>query len=143
MIYSLTDTDFTPEAADEDNVAPEPADDESDAGGEIEVEDEDIEEAEEVVDNEEADDMFDPIAEARRAFKRFDADGNGTLNTKELFKALLLTGTFMKRKKVRKLIKKYDKDGSGSLSFEEFIKLPGVIPVDRGGAPPGDDDDDD
>lgn len=143
VIYSLTDTDFTPEAADEDKIAPEPADDESDAGGEIEVEDEDIDEAEEVVDHEEADDMFDPIAEARRAFNRFDIDGNGTLNTKELFKALLLTGTFMKRKKVRKLIKKYDEDGSGSLSFEEFIKLPGVIPVDRGGTPSDHDDDED
>ena len=37
---------------------------------------------------------------------------------RELNKALLLNGTFMKLRKLKKLMRKFDVDGSGSLSFE-------------------------
>jgi hypothetical protein len=37
---------------------------------------------------------------------------------RELNKALLLNGTFMKLRKLKKLMRKFDEDGSGSLSFE-------------------------
>ena len=95
-----------------------PDGDESEGEVEIEEEDEDIDEAEEAVDPEEAEDLFDPVAEARRAFNRYDKDGSGQLDTKELFRAMLLNGTFKKPRKIKKIIRKFDADGSGQLSFE-------------------------
>ena len=99
-IYGLTETDFTPEP--EEDEAPlyerylalcrlvfrqvksshvcvcvcdrTPEDDEE---PDIEVEEDDVEEAGEGVD---ISDMFDPLAEARKAFNMFDSDGSGSLN---------------------------------------------------------------
>lgn len=133
VIYSLTDTDFTPDDEDDEaELIPDRDEDESDDDG-IESEEEELEDNEDEIDQDEADDMFDPIAEARRAFNRFDKDGSGELDTKELFRAMLMNGTFKKPRKIRKIIRKFDEDGSGKLSFEEFIRIPGMIPKDYGG----------
>lgn len=75
-----------------------------------------------------SEDMFDPLAEARKAFNMFDADGSGTLNIRELNRALLLNGTFLRKPQLQQLMRKYDSDHSGTLSFEEFCRLPGVLP---------------
>lgn len=50
---------------------------EDDEEPDIEVEEDDVEEAGEGVD---ISDMFDPLAEARKAFNMFDSDGSGSLN---------------------------------------------------------------
>lgn len=92
-IYGLTDTDFTPEVKDDEDALFErtPEDDEE---HDIDVEEDDVDEGEEVA----IDDMFDPVAEARKAFNMFDTDGSGSLSIRELNRALLLNGTFLRRR---------------------------------------------
>jgi hypothetical protein len=46
----------------------------------LHVEEEDIPEEAEALDDAVIEDLFDPVAEARRAFDKFDSDGSGTLN---------------------------------------------------------------
>lgn len=89
------------------------------------------------------DDLFNPLLEAKRAFDKFDRDHSGSLDIRELNRALLLNGTFMRKNQLRRLMRKYDKDGSGTLSFNEFIRLPGVLPPEFGGVLADDDDGDD
>jgi len=128
-IYGLTDTDFTPEPADDSRplVEAHGADDDD---GPCQADEEDVEENT-TPDDDALDDLFDPVAEARRAFSKFDADGSGTLNIRELKQALLLNGTVLRRPELERLMRKYDTDHSGTLSFDEFLRLPGVLPKDH------------
>lgn len=40
----------------------------------------------------EIEDMFDPLAEARKAFNMFDSDGSGSLNVRYCMEAYVLHG---------------------------------------------------
>eukprot|EP00604_Paraphysomonas_vestita_P003228 CAMPEP_0174821738 /NCGR_PEP_ID=MMETSP1107-20130205/9234_1 /TAXON_ID=36770 /ORGANISM="Paraphysomonas vestita, Strain GFlagA" /LENGTH=387 /DNA_ID=CAMNT_0016039073 /DNA_START=108 /DNA_END=1271 /DNA_ORIENTATION=+ len=126
-IYGLTDTDFTPEPADDHAQLIDRTNGDDDDHSPLLEEEEDVEEHE-TPDEEAIEDLFDPVAEARRAFNKFDTDGSGTLNIRELNRALLLNGTFLKKNELEKLMRKYDTDHSGTLSFDEFLCLPGVLP---------------
>ena len=88
--------------------------------------DEDIED--EAEDEDEDEDLFDPMQEARDVFEKFDADGSGEIEWRELKEALRCAGSYYSNKQIKRMQKTYDEDGSGSLSFEEFIRVPGVLP---------------
>lgn len=124
-IYGLTETDFTPEPTDEDEAPLYERTPDDDEEHDIEVEEEEVEEGDEEVDTQ---DLFDPRAEARKAFDMFDSDGSGSLNIRELNRALLLNGTFLRKRQLIRLMQQYDDDGTGTLDFEEFCSLPGVLP---------------
>jgi len=81
-------------------------------------------------DDDEEEDLFDPMQEARNVFEKFDADGSGEVDWRELKEALRCAGCFYSNKQVKRMQKTYDEDGSGALSFEEFIRVPGVLPDD-------------
>lgn len=129
-IYGLTDTDFTPDPVpEEDDFIPEEPEEEGseedDGGYESYSSDE---ESEEDDGSDDLDDFFDPLKEARRAFDQFDEDGSGSLSMRELNKALLMNGTFMKKRHLKKLMKKNDRDRDHRIDFDEFCYIPGVLP---------------
>jgi calmodulin len=57
------------------------------------------------------------------AFKKFDADGNGYISTKELNDILSRMGRHLSRHEVEAMIRTLDANGDGKLSFDEFCKL--------------------
>jgi Ca2+-binding EF-hand superfamily protein len=58
----------------------------------------------------------------RRIFAKFDTDGNGTLNRKELQKATALLGDRFSDEDVEVLMEILDKDHSDTIDMEEFIQ---------------------
>ena len=65
------------------------------------------------------------VAEYKQAFKRFDADGSGSISTKEVSTALadldLLKGR--SEEEVRRMVAAVDVDGSGEVDFAEFLEM--------------------
>jgi Ca2+-binding EF-hand superfamily protein len=57
------------------------------------------------------------------AFKKFDADGNGFITTKELNDILNRMGRHLSRNEIEAMIKSLDTSGDGKLSFDEFCQL--------------------
>lgn len=57
------------------------------------------------------------------AFKKFDADNNGYITTKELSDILSRMGRQLDRNEVNAIIRTLDTSGDGRLSFDEFCKL--------------------
>jgi len=57
----------------------------------------------------------------RRIFAKFDTDGNGTLNRKELQRATAILGDHFSDEDVGLLMEVLDKDHSDTLDMEEFI----------------------
>lgn len=57
------------------------------------------------------------------AFKKFDADGNGFITTKELSDILSRMGRHLSRNEVEAMIKSLDTSGDGKISFDEFCRL--------------------
>lgn len=88
------------------------------------------EELEEGAEEEEDSDMFDQHAEAHKVFAKFDVDGSGSLDVREVSAALRLMGTRVRPFQLQMLMRRFDEDGSGTLSFEEFIALPGVMALE-------------
>lgn len=113
----------------------------SEAEYEVEEEEEEVH-GEGELDGSMISDLFDPLKEARRAFDKFDRDHSGSLDMKELNRALRCNGTKMKHRRLKKIMRIFDRDGSGTLSFDEFIRIPGVLPPEMGGVAAGDSDDD-
>lgn len=136
-IYGLTDTDFTPEPVDDNSQLIDRSHaHEDDLHPPVHEEEQDVEEESDMPDESLIEDLFDPVKEARRAFNKFDRDGNGTLSlrckilsfpylflSRELNRALLLSGTFLRKKELEKVMKKYDTDRSGTLSFDVSVVL--------------------
>ncbi|XP_077989345.1 uncharacterized protein LOC144443678 [Glandiceps talaboti] len=59
----------------------------------------------------------------KRAFGKFDVDGNGKIDSKELGNVLKSLGQNPSESDVEELIKKFDTDESGTVEVEEFVKL--------------------
>ena len=53
----------------------------------------------------------------------FDADGNGTIDAKELKVAMRALGFNASKEDIRNLIKQVDADGSGVIEYPEFLNL--------------------
>lgn len=59
----------------------------------------------------------------RRVFQSFDADGNGTIDTKELQTALGELGKRLPESDIQLMMNILDTDHSGALDYEEFIVI--------------------
>jgi hypothetical protein len=57
----------------------------------------------------------------KRAFSKFDKDGNGLLDLYELTKGVQLFLNGVKESQVQQLVMKYDKNGDGKISYDEFL----------------------
>lgn len=125
-ICGLTETDFTPDDEDDDEDLFNEGEDYND-DDDVESETEELEEGAE---EEEDSDMFDQHAEAHKVFAKFDVDGSGSLDVREVSAALRLMGTRVRPFQLQMLMRRFDEDGSGTLSFEEFIALPGVMALE-------------
>jgi len=62
----------------------------------------------------------DELEEIREAFKLFDTDDSGTIDSDELKVAMRAMGFEPKRDEVRRMIAESDREGSGTISFETF-----------------------
>lgn len=65
--------------------------------------------------------VFGRAALMRRIFAKFDVDGNGTLNRKELRRATAILGDKFSAEDIDVLMEILDKDNSDSVDMEEFI----------------------
>ncbi|OQS06921.1 fimbrin [Thraustotheca clavata] len=63
------------------------------------------------------------IQELKRAFKQFDLDQNGSIDTNELSRVLLAVGEVPTDELVADLIASVDTDKSGTIEFQEFLTL--------------------
>eukprot|EP01066_Platyproteum_vivax_P008990 Platyproteum_vivax@DN390_c0_g1_i1.p1 len=61
--------------------------------------------------------------EIKEAFNLFDADGNGTISTKELKVAMRALGFEPKKEEIKKMISEVDKDGNEMIQYSEFLEL--------------------
>ena len=61
-----------------------------------------------------------PMDEIKKAFQKYDLDGNGYITAEEAHKVLEAELSF-DPDRTKKLIKVYDRNGDGRLSYEEFI----------------------
>lgn len=70
---------------------------------------------------------LDPAEEMRRelrhAFDLYDADGSGSINSKELRVAMNALGFEPTKSEVAKMMAKADSDGSGTVDFDEFAAM--------------------
>ena len=58
---------------------------------------------------------IDQVAEIREAFKLFDKDDSGFIDTEELKDAMRALGFVVDKKRVKDLMEQADKDGSGQI----------------------------
>ena len=58
----------------------------------------------------------------KKAFSRFDKDGNGQLDTKEIGVAVGLMLNGVSDEQIRGLVRRFDINGDGKVSYEEFLK---------------------
>ena len=63
------------------------------------------------------------IEEFRATFKKFDLDGDNTINTKELGNVMRMLGQNPTEAELQDMIADVDTDGNGSIEFEEFKQL--------------------
>jgi len=57
---------------------------------------------------------------ARKAFKQFDTDNNGSIDSKELQGLVFDLGEVMTEAQIKELLSELDEDGNGTVSFDEF-----------------------
>uniref|UniRef100_A0AC35U966 Calmodulin-like protein 3 n=1 Tax=Rhabditophanes sp. KR3021 TaxID=114890 RepID=A0AC35U966_9BILA len=65
----------------------------------------------------------DELQEFAQAFKMFDKDGNGTMNSKELGEAMRTLGLNPTEEELQHMVNEYDTDGNGKIDFMEFCKM--------------------
>lgn len=65
----------------------------------------------------------DRLAEMREVFSLFDADGNGSLDTKELGAVMRNIGLCPSDFELRAMIAEVDADGTGAIEWQEFLHL--------------------
>ncbi|XP_076958246.1 caltractin-like [Bidens hawaiensis] len=61
--------------------------------------------------------------EMKEAFDLFDADGNGTIDARELSNAMRALGFEMTKEQINEMIAEGDRDGSGAIDFDEFVYM--------------------
>lgn len=71
------------------------------------------------------------VVEISEAFKLFDKDDSGFIDTEELKDAMRALGFVYDKKKVKDLMEQADKDGSGQIDQEEFKALMARFIVER------------
>lgn len=65
----------------------------------------------------------DQSLEIREAFKIFDCDGNGYIDSKELTQVLTRMGEALTAEEAAEFMKEADLDGDGKLDYNEFVKM--------------------
>mmetsp|Transcript_44107 Transcript_44107/g.103026 ORF Transcript_44107/g.103026 Transcript_44107/m.103026 type:complete len:415 (+) Transcript_44107:59-1303(+) len=126
-ITGLTEVDFTPDEDDGGDFTFEQGAEDKPDLNEYQDDPDEIKE-----DGFDAEDAFNPDSEARRAFAKFDLNGNGTMDVMELHVALMMTGNFVYPHQLEAIMKKCNVDGKPELSFEEFLRISKVKPSDLG-----------
>merc|ERR1711934_185129 len=63
------------------------------------------------------------MGELREAFNLFDTDGSGTIDLKELSKAMKALGIAVKKEELKKMISDVDPSGDGEIDFDEFLQM--------------------
>uniref|UniRef100_A0A7S2N8K9 EF-hand domain-containing protein n=1 Tax=Haptolina brevifila TaxID=156173 RepID=A0A7S2N8K9_9EUKA len=63
------------------------------------------------------------LVEIQTAFKRFDKDGDGHVEPKEIQRIMKDVGVDLPPSEVQKLIASVDDDGSGTVEFDEFVGI--------------------
>lgn len=71
------------------------------------------------------------VVEIQEAFKLFDKDDSGFIDTEELKDAMRALGFVYDKKKVKDLMEQADKDGSGQIDQDEFKALMARFIVER------------
>lgn len=61
--------------------------------------------------------------EIRAAFRVFDRNGDGYVNTAELRHVLTVVGEKLTDEEVKLLIKEMDREGDGKVNYEEFARI--------------------
>lgn len=117
-IMGLTEMDFTPDQDDGQNYNFTQNEDDDYDLDEYEDDPEDDEE-----DDFDVEDEFDPKNEAERAFRQFDANGDGTIDGGELMTCFLMNGIRMNPIKLAQICASMDVDKDGKFNFEEFWHL--------------------
>ncbi|GCC33333.1 hypothetical protein chiPu_0011802 [Chiloscyllium punctatum] len=56
-------------------------------------------------------------------FEKFDTDGSGDINTKELGQMMNILSPNPIREELNAIIEKMDEDGSGTIDFKEFLVM--------------------
>mmetsp|Transcript_19549 Transcript_19549/g.32816 ORF Transcript_19549/g.32816 Transcript_19549/m.32816 type:complete len:431 (-) Transcript_19549:104-1396(-) len=117
-IMGLTEMDFTPDQDDGQNYNFTQNEDNDYELDEYEDDPEDDED-----DDFDVEDEFDPKNEAERAFRQFDANGDGTIDGGELMTCFLMNGIRMNPIKLAQICASMDVDKDGKFNFEEFWHL--------------------
>lgn len=63
------------------------------------------------------------MVEINTAFRKFDKDGDGHIQPKEIVKVMKNVGTILTTEQAEKLIEGVDKDGNGMIEFDEFVGI--------------------
>jgi len=63
------------------------------------------------------------VDELREAFNLFDADGSGSIDMKEISKAMKVMGIKISKEELTKMISDVDSSGDGDIDFSEFLQM--------------------
>lgn len=72
----------------------------------------------------------DEIADLKEAFAIFDANGDGTIEAKELREVMRSLGQNPSKKEIKEMISSVDGDDNGAIDFDEFLVLMKSRPKD-------------
>jgi len=73
----------------------------------------------------------DEEADLREAFKLFDRNRDGFIDTRELKKVTGMLGTMLTKEELEEFMKEADVDGNGKLDYDEFTKMLLSTPEDK------------
>lgn len=65
----------------------------------------------------------DQLETCRQQFQLFDANGDGSIDAKELGSVMRMLQQFPTQTELEEMVRSMDTDGSGSVEFDEFCKL--------------------